>query len=134
MSTATKSVVYIIHLSSPLGQSQSDESRSLHGLGARSRPYTAHVQHYIGCTHDLYDRVQRHRNGNGARLLQYANRQNIPWRVVAWREGYREEEIQVKKQKNSKRFCPLCSKKLPEGWHELTEEQWERLLDHQEWR
>ena len=49
----------------------------------------SHAQHYLGYTGgDLEARLERHRNGNGARLMQVIEERGITWRLVrTWSGG-----------------------------------------------
>lgn len=69
-----------------------------------------HARHYIGWTQNLSQRMSYHRNGNGAKILNALNKLGIEYTVVReWEDGTPELEKQLKRQKNSKRFCPICS-------------------------
>jgi len=68
-----------------------------------------HALHYIGYTNNLTERIQKHKIGKGARLLQVINDHGITWEVVRiWKDANRKFELNLKKQKNAKRFCPIC--------------------------
>lgn len=72
------------------------------------RPYF-HAQHYVGWTQNgIMERIERHRNGSGARLLQIVNEVGIPWKVARMWGASRERERQLKKSKNARRYCPIC--------------------------
>lgn len=73
----------------------------------------SHAQHYIGYTDDNLDsRMERHRRGDGAKLLRAANRAGITWTVVrTWPDGNRSLERQLKRRKNAWRLCPICKSK-----------------------
>lgn len=106
--------VYLIHLERPLGKPQSDEQRALYDLPPSNGGYKAHGRHYLGVTADLEARLKRHREGNGARMLAAANRQDIPWKLArAWQFATWERAIQVehklKAWHGSQQFCPLCT-------------------------
>ena len=70
-------------------------------------PYK-HARHYLGYAVDLEARLAQHRNGNGARLLQVVAQAGIGWTLVRTWPGGRVVERQLKRQKNSPRFCPVC--------------------------
>jgi len=75
-------------------------------------PYR-HAQHYVGFTEDLEARLERHRAGNGARLLEVVTQAGIAWELVrAWPRGSRELERAIKRAGHSPRLCPVCN---PEG-------------------
>lgn len=69
----------------------------------------AHARHYLGYTENLAARLERHRAGNGARLVQVINQAGITWQCVrVWERADRELERRLKRQHNTARFCPLC--------------------------
>ena len=69
-----------------------------------------HAGHYLGYTKDFETRIERHRSGQGARLLQVLNQQGIAWGVVrVWPAGTPEFESMLKKHvKHTPRLCPVC--------------------------
>jgi len=77
-------------------------------------PYK-HAHHYIGVTAGaLEDRLQRHRNGNGANLMAVIKRAGITWRVAhSWADVPRFTEMRLKRRGSAKRICPLCGSKPP---------------------
>ena len=86
-----------------------------------SRPYWGHAQHYCGYTKfTAEERLEHHRAGTGSRICRFANRNGITYQVV-YREGYdtsseaRKREIQLKRERNLKRHCPICNKKIIGG-------------------
>ena len=71
------------------------------------------VSHYVGWAKDAaaYERrMQRHRDGKGAKLLAELGRRGIGWRVVViYPEGDRAMERMIKRHKSiPKAYCPLC--------------------------
>ena len=69
-----------------------------------------HAQHYIGWAKDVERRCQKHKNGNGAKLMAAVEELGLPWEVVRiWDCKDRNFERQLKNQKNAKRICPICS-------------------------
>lgn len=86
--------VYLIHLSEKIG---------------------GRAGHYIGYTalETLDQRISRHRRGNGAKLLNEANRLKIEYHVVrTWEfeEAFdaRSFEKKLKRRKNASQLCPTC--------------------------
>lgn len=77
-----------------------------------SRPYK-HARHYLGYTNYLRERINHHKNGTGARLLQVVNAAGIGWRVVRTWKGSRDLERKLKKRKESPNLCPVCN---PDGY------------------
>lgn len=87
--------VYLIHFDAPL----------------------KHARHYIGYTalESLDMRINRHKSGNGARILAACNQQGITWKVAKTWEfenamTARNFEQKLKRQKHAPRLCPICNK------------------------
>lgn len=70
---------------------------------------TRPAQHYLGYSKDLDERIRNHRLGGGARLCQVARERRINFKVAEVWIGGRYLERQLKRQKNSRRFCPICN-------------------------
>lgn len=96
--------LYLIHLDSPLGNPAKP-----HGTG----------QHYLGSTVDLERRLREHRAARpdsqkpSSMFLAHANARGIHWQVVrTWEVAdtdLRQAEIRLKRQKKSRRLCPVCN-------------------------
>jgi predicted GIY-YIG superfamily endonuclease len=71
----------------------------------------AHAQHYVGYAKDLEARIERHRKGNGARLVAVFAEKGIGFTVARTWTGDRTEERRIKNRKNSPRLCPICREK-----------------------
>lgn len=86
--------IYLLHLSQPLG---SDKH---------------HSSHYCGGTNDIQRRLQEHRNGTaGARFTEVCKERGIELTLVrVWQavDGY-NGEYKIKRMKNHRRYCPICS-------------------------
>jgi predicted GIY-YIG superfamily endonuclease len=67
-----------------------------------------HAQHYLGFAENLEDRVEKHKNGTGARLMEVITEAGIGWEVVRTWAGGRRLERKLKNQKKAPRLCPLC--------------------------
>ena len=81
------SKVYLIHFDKPL----------------------KHARHYLGYSkNDVRGRVQKHRTGNGARLMEAARKNGISWHVSRIWEGDYELEHILKRQHNARHLCPTC--------------------------
>ena len=81
------SKVYLIHFDKPL----------------------KHARHYLGYSKDdVRGRVQKHRTGNGARLMEAARKNGISWHVSRIWEGDYELEHILKRQHNARHLCPTC--------------------------
>ena len=80
--------VYLIHLDTPL----------------------KHAQHYVGFSDNVDVRLERHRQGRGARFLRICNQREIHYQLVrVWPDGDRNAERRLHNCKNSRRYCPICS-------------------------
>lgn len=68
-----------------------------------------HAGHYLGFATDLEQRLDRHRAGQGARLLEVIGEAGIGWKVVRVWSGDRGLERSLKRRKNApRRLCPVC--------------------------
>lgn len=73
-----------------------------------SRKYH-HAQHYIGWAKKVKKRVEHHRNGTGARLMQVIVQAGIDFEVAReWDDGDKTFERRLKKQKKASKLCPIC--------------------------
>lgn len=82
------------------------------------RPYwqagKARCQHYVGYTKRTVDeRMAEHQAGKGSKLVAYALRRGIDFRVVLVevytdRQSARAREQQIKRNSCAKRLCPIC--------------------------
>ena len=73
------------------------------------RPYK-HAKHYLGYTKNLARRLERHRKGDSARLIQVIKDAGISWnlaRVWMMPRGY--ERYLKDHYKNSPKLCPICN-------------------------
>lgn len=78
--------------------------------------YFSHARHYIGFTENetAQKRIDRHKRGDGARLLYHLNKADIDYFVVrTWPDGTRDQERNLKRRKKSKVLCPVCNRL---GW------------------
>jgi predicted GIY-YIG superfamily endonuclease len=71
----------------------------------------AHAQHYLGFAEDLAARIERHRKGNGARLVAVFAEKGIGFTVARTWPGDRTEERRIKNLKMAPRLCPICRAK-----------------------
>lgn len=69
-----------------------------------------HAKHYVGWTGDesLETRIERHRAGNGARLLAVLKENGIGFQVARTWSGTRALERRIKNSRHVPRFCPFC--------------------------
>ena len=82
-------IVYIIHFSRKL----------------------AHAGHYVGWVkNNLETRLEKHRKGTGARLLQVLKEKGISWEVALVLNGNRKLERAIKKRHYGRiaKICPIC--------------------------
>ncbi len=80
------------------------------------RPFK-HARHYIGYCNDgeeaLESRIDRHRRGDGSRLLRAVTAAGIGWKVVrTWPDGDRNFERKLKNRKKASELCPVCREGL----------------------
>lgn len=68
-----------------------------------------HAKHYLGLASDLDARLERHRSGNGARLMEVITQAGITWRLARTWTGDRKLERWLKRKKCAPYFCPLCA-------------------------
>ncbi|GAB4577486.1 MAG: hypothetical protein Fur0022_02170 [Anaerolineales bacterium] len=67
-----------------------------------------HAGHYLGFAEDLEARLERHRAGRGARLVEVITEAGLDFQLVRTWNGDRVLERQLKRQKNGPRLCPIC--------------------------
>lgn len=72
-----------------------------------SEPYK-HARHYIGWTEDLPARLEAHRGGRGARLMEVINTAGIGFTLARTWPGTKSRERQIKTQGGASRHCPEC--------------------------
>jgi len=68
-----------------------------------------HARHYLGWTSDLDARLDAHREGRGARLMEVCKERGITWHVSRTWEGTRDRERALKDRAESPRLCPDCT-------------------------
>lgn len=83
---ARAGTIYLIHFARPL----------------------AHANHYLGWTDNLPARLDRHRSGNGSKLLAAVMAAGIEFQVVRTWPGSRDDERRMKNWKKARRLCPVC--------------------------
>ncbi len=69
-----------------------------------------HARHYIGWTTEdgLEDRLQAHRDGRGARLLEVITQAGIGFTLARTWTGDRRLERRLKDSWHGPRICPFC--------------------------
>lgn len=75
-------------------------------------PAYKHARHYMGFSSlsDVKTRFDRHRRGQGARLVAVAVAAGCKLRLFVIKRGTRTEERRLKRNSHSSRWCPICSK------------------------
>jgi len=72
------------------------------------RPFK-HARHYLGWALDLDARLEQHRNGQGARLLNAVNLAGITWSVArVWTSVPIQFERALKLRRDATTLCPTC--------------------------
>ena len=71
-------------------------------------PYR-HARHYLGWTADLDARLEAHRTGRGARLMEVITLAGITWQLARTWPGGRARERAIKNRHEAPRLCPLCT-------------------------
>ena len=71
-------------------------------------PYK-HARHYTGWTTDLNSRLEAHREGRGARLMEVIKDAGITWRLVRTWPGTRDRERAIKNRHEAPKLCPECT-------------------------
>lgn len=73
------------------------------------RPLADHARHYLGWSSDLDARLEEHRQGRGARLMEVVRERGIGWHLARTWEGTRNRERALKARAESPRLCPDCT-------------------------
>jgi hypothetical protein len=68
-----------------------------------------HARHYLGWTLDLLARLQAHRDGRGARLMEVITGAGITWQLARTWPGGRDRERAIKNRHEAPRLCPICT-------------------------
>jgi len=69
-----------------------------------------HARHYLGFVEsDLDARLERHKSGHGARLMQVVAEAEISWQCVRTWQGDRKLERWLKRKKAAPTLCPVCA-------------------------
>lgn len=89
-------MVYLLHFTRPISR----------GTSRKGTPLVA--GHYLGSADDLDVRLDAHRRGNGARLLQVIGERGITFELARTWEGDRKTERKLKRWKMGPRLCPIC--------------------------
>ncbi len=96
----TTSCCYLIHFTRKLGNPESPRGQA---------------GHYIGfAEHDLAARLERHRAGNGSRIMAAVSKAGITWVLArTWEGGSRDLERTLKARKQASDLCPICQGEQP---------------------
>lgn len=81
-------------------------------------PYK-HAAHYLGSAANLEARLDAHRHGRGARLMEVVTQAHISWHISRiWQcdspEAARLLEAKYKRQHHDGRLCPECQHRAPD--------------------
>jgi len=68
-----------------------------------------HARHYVGWASDLDARLDDHRQGRGARLMEVVRERGIGWHLARTWEGTRTRERAIKARAEGPRLCPDCT-------------------------
>lgn len=71
-----------------------------------------HARHYLGTTINLAERIERHRSGQGARLVEVITAAGIGFQCVRTWKGGRKKERSLKRLHNGAKLCPVCTEAL----------------------
>jgi hypothetical protein len=104
--------VYLLHLTQPIGRPQTAAERAAHGLPPTNGRYQPAARHYLGWCKDLAARIQAHKGGYGSRFMAAARRYGVDFEIARVWIGGRDLERQLKRQKNTPRFCPICNQSI----------------------
>ena len=74
-------------------------------------PYR-HARHYVGYTDNLPRRLEEHRKGTGARLMEVIKDAGIGFTVARTWAGDRATERRKKRSGSRALLCPLCRAQL----------------------
>ncbi len=73
-------------------------------------PPVKHARHYVGCTSKgVEQRLEAHRAGRGARLLEVVKEAGGTFRLARTWPGSRALERAIKDRKNAPKLCPECT-------------------------
>jgi hypothetical protein len=79
-------------------------------------PYK-HARHYLGSTSDLEARLEAHRAGRGARLMEVIKQAGGGFHLVRTWPGGKAREREIKDRHDMPRLCPVCSPQPQPGRH-----------------
>jgi predicted GIY-YIG superfamily endonuclease len=72
-------------------------------------PPVKHARHYTGWTSNLEERLEAHRSGRGARLMEVVKEAGGTFRVARTWPGSRDLERAIKDRKEAPKLCPECT-------------------------
>jgi predicted GIY-YIG superfamily endonuclease len=72
-------------------------------------PAYRHARHYTGWTRDLAARLEAHRAGQGARLMEVVKAAGGSFRLARTWAGGRDRERAIKNRHEAPKLCPVCS-------------------------
>jgi predicted GIY-YIG superfamily endonuclease len=68
-----------------------------------------HAGHYVGSTSNLDARLEEHRSGNGARIMEVCKERGIGFQLARTWKGGRKLERLIKSGRRARLLCPICS-------------------------
>jgi len=88
-----------------------------------------HARHYLGSAASLAHRIEQHRRGDGARLMEVISEAGITWEITRlWRcespAAALELESRLKRWHHDGRLCPRCQGKRACPLASLFEGHW----------
>jgi hypothetical protein len=93
----TTGTVYLLHFRGSFGRPDGDD-------GYR------HARHYLGFSVDLEARLNAHRTGQGARLMEVIRDAGLTFELARTWTGDRHLERRLKHRGGRSRLCPICRK------------------------
>ena len=72
-----------------------------------NRPFK-HARHYVGWAKNPEARIEHHRQGTGARLMQVVREAGIDFVVANLMPGTRSDERRWKNRGSAARYCSIC--------------------------
>jgi len=76
-------------------------------------PPLKHARHYLGWTSNLDRRLEAHRSGRGARLMEVVKEAGGTFRLARTWVGSKSLERAIKDRKEAPKLCPVCTPEPP---------------------
>jgi predicted GIY-YIG superfamily endonuclease len=84
-------------------------------------PAYRHAKHYLGSTSDLEARLEAHRAGRGARLMEVVKQAGGSFHLVRTWPGGKTREREIKDRHDMPRLCPDCSPQPQPARHRVAD-------------